>query len=81
MPLNVGRQAGVGDCDVVLNFNGVHVAIRADLEDDLQAISSRVVRVGAHVVHTVSAVYLLFDDLRDSFIDDAGISPRVSRAD
>ena len=79
--LDVGRQRRRRCRCVVLHLDGVHIAVRARLEDDLQAVAARVIGVRGHVIHALRAVDLLLDDLRDRIIDDGRRSARVRRAD
>ena len=79
--LDFGRQGRRRGRGVVLHFDGVHVAVRARLEHDLQAVAARVIGVRGHIVHALRAVDLLLDDLRDRIIDDGRRSARVRRRD
>ena len=76
-----GRKAGRCDGDVVLHQHRVHIAVRAQLEIDVQRIGAAVVRGGGHIVHTLGAVDLLLNDLGNGVVDDLAAGACIGRLD
>ena len=70
--LNGGRKARICTCRIVLYLDSVHVAVCTDFEGDGEAVPSRIIGGGAHIVHPLGAVDLLLDDLRHRLIDNSG---------
>ena len=73
-------QAGIGNGNIVLNLYGVHIAISSQVKYNAKAVAAAVRGRGGHVVHALGTVYLLLNNLGNSFVYGLGIGTYISGA-
>ena len=64
-----------------MNLNRVHIAVRADFKINIQRITAVIIGIGTHIVHALSTVDAIFNNLRDGLIDDACICAGIVSVD